>query len=85
MHGWGDKELELKNRKKTSNDVSFERLSNLVKIGNKKNVRVSFWVINEKYSSESKETLCPWPFERSYIFSFHNFRSSLSYNKSNFW
>ena len=35
--------------------------------GAKKDIRVSFWIVNDKYTTESKNSLCPWPFERSYF------------------
>ena len=67
MHGWGDKNLESKNKEMINYKITYEKLINLVELGNKKNIRVSFWIVNDKYSVKSKNTLCPWPFERSYV------------------
>ena len=30
-------------------------------------VRVRFWNTTSKYSTETPDALCPWPFERAYI------------------
>jgi pyrroloquinoline quinone biosynthesis protein E len=30
-------------------------------------VKVRFWNVTNKYSTDSVEQLCPWPFERAYI------------------
>ena len=47
--------------------LKIPRFENLVKIGEKNNVKVYFWVVAEKYSTEKKENLCQWPFERTLI------------------
>lgn len=39
----------------------------LVERGAKLGVRVSFWIIMDKFSTKSHDTLCMWPFERAYI------------------
>jgi len=39
----------------------------LYALGVEKGIKVAFWNINQKYDIHEKETLCPWPFERSYI------------------
>jgi MoaA/NifB/PqqE/SkfB family radical SAM enzyme len=46
-------------------DIDF--LLRLVERGRERGVRVRFWNTTAKYSTESPETLCPWPFERAYI------------------
>lgn len=46
-------------------DIGF--LRGLVERGKERGVRVRFWNTTSKYSTESPETLCPWPFERAYI------------------
>ena len=46
-------------------DIDF--LLGLVERGKERGVRVRFWNTTSKYSTESPEALCPWPFERAYI------------------
>jgi pyrroloquinoline quinone biosynthesis protein E len=46
-------------------DIDF--LLRLVERGKERGVRVRFWNTTAKYSTESPEALCPWPFERAYI------------------
>ncbi|NQW10146.1 MAG: radical SAM protein [Alphaproteobacteria bacterium] len=44
-----------------------KRLMDLVYLGEDIGVEVRFWHTTETYSTHSPETLCPWPFERSYM------------------
>ncbi len=30
-------------------------------------IKVAFWNVSSKYSPESSERICPWPFERAYV------------------
>jgi MoaA/NifB/PqqE/SkfB family radical SAM enzyme len=46
-------------------DVDF--LLGLVERGKERGVRVRFWNTTAKYSTDSPQALCPWPFERAYI------------------
>jgi MoaA/NifB/PqqE/SkfB family radical SAM enzyme len=66
LHGWGDDELAVRNRGEMVS-VSEERCWQLVKAGEAVGVRVSFWDVAEKFSTESAQTLCPWPFERAVV------------------
>jgi MoaA/NifB/PqqE/SkfB family radical SAM enzyme len=66
--GWGiDSWIERNQTVSVSESLNPTRLHQLVQRGMDKNVRVAFWLANEKYSTNSKDTLCPWPFERSYV------------------
>ena len=68
MHSWGSIDWEEKNSKlRVDEKILHERLFNLIERGARQGVKVWFWNITEKYSTESPETLCPWPFERGYI------------------
>jgi MoaA/NifB/PqqE/SkfB family radical SAM enzyme len=68
MHGWGDSTLEAaNNRRSMDGALDPDRLLSLVDKGAGLGVRVAFWNITAKYSTESPEKLCPWPFERSYV------------------
>jgi MoaA/NifB/PqqE/SkfB family radical SAM enzyme len=46
-------------------DVDF--MLGLVERGKQRGVRVRFWNTTLKYSAETPEQLCPWPFERAYV------------------
>ena len=39
----------------------------LIERGKELGVKVSFWCVTSKYSFESTDTMCPWPFERAYV------------------
>lgn len=66
LHGWADPELERLNAAKIVS-VSQDRAEALVDIGRRVGVRVSFWDVSTKFSTESRDTLCPWPFERAVV------------------
>lgn len=68
LHGWGDPDLEARNKDVTVDDrLPDEALWRLVDLGKKCNVRVSFWRVNEKFSTDALEKRCPWPFERAVV------------------
>lgn len=68
VSGWGDPEWEAINRDVDVQDqLREDRLAALVELGEQQGVRVAFWVVGHKYSTDSLDTLCPWPFERAYI------------------
>jgi pyrroloquinoline quinone biosynthesis protein E len=68
LHSWGSQELEIRNSALTAEDsLTTERLLALVDRGAALGVKVWFWNITHKYNGASRETLCPWPFERAYI------------------
>ena len=46
-------------------DIDF--LLGLVERGTERGLRVRFWNTTSKYSTETPDGLCPWPFERAYI------------------
>ena len=65
---WGIDEWGAKNNKASVQDtLDPEYLFSLINIGEQLGVKVRFWSANEKYSTESVEQLCPWPFERAYM------------------
>lgn len=67
MHGWGDAALEKANQARSMESLSAARLLELVEQGARLGVRVAFWNITAKYSTETPAELCPWPFERAYV------------------
>lgn len=65
---WGNSQWSTRNSSiKADTELTFTRAVSLIERGRESGVTVSFWNINEKYSTNSPSTLCPWPFERSYI------------------
>lgn len=39
----------------------------LIERGDRLGIKVRFWNVTAKYSPESPQTLCPWPYERLYV------------------
>ena len=66
MHGWGHEDMAAAN---AANEVQVapHLLEALMVIGELRGVRVSFWQVNEKFSTESPEKLCPWPFQQAVV------------------
>jgi pyrroloquinoline quinone biosynthesis protein E len=68
LHGWGLEEWNIKNAKvNVEHRLDRERLTRLVEQGKHLGVKIGFWSLEEKYSTSSKEQLCPWPFERAVV------------------
>ena len=44
-----------------------EEEANLLEISKQSGLDISIWKIAGKYSAEKPETLCPWPFRRTYV------------------
>ena len=66
--GWGDPALLIRNQLLTPpNLVSDIITDQLVLKGREFDVQIGFWISNHKYSTLSRETICPWPFERALI------------------
>jgi sulfatase maturation enzyme AslB (radical SAM superfamily) len=66
LHGWGSDELAERNRSEMV-VLDEEAVSDLLAIGAAAGVRVAFWDVSEKFSTEAPEKLCPWPFERAVV------------------
>ena len=68
LHGWGHDELLEKNRARTVEDtLDPDELHKLVARAEKYGMEIGFWVVGDKYTTESPEKLCAWPFERSVV------------------
>ena len=68
LHGWGDPELERRNRSVAVADrLEPDELLALVKQGEAIGIKVSFWNVADKFETGAPESLCPWPFERAVI------------------
>jgi len=68
MNDWGTERWQKINDA-VSVEGSFTRAEaeRLMARGRALGVNVRFWNVTNKYSTESVEALCPWPFERAYI------------------
>ena len=65
---WGQDHWARANREVTVEDLVTPELANqAIDMGRELGVEVTFWNITEKFSTESPDTLCIWPFERAYI------------------
>lgn len=68
LSDWGKDEWQDRNGRASVDidNVSID-YDKLTALGTENQVDISFWTLSEKYSSKSKDTLCPWPFNRAYI------------------
>ncbi len=66
MHGWGSDALAERNRGEMVT-IDEERADELVRLGAQHGVRVAFWDVADKFSTETPGKLCPWPFERAVV------------------
>lgn len=68
LNSWGLEEWRVRNEMVNVEDsFSLERLLALVEEGERLGVKVWFWNVAEKYSTTSRDKLCPWPFERALV------------------
>ena len=67
LHGWGDPVLAEKNKTVcVDSEIGAAQLQQLVMLGQESGVRVSFWDVNEKFSTAPGKR-CPWPFSRAVV------------------
>lgn len=66
LHGWGDAALAKRNLGEQV-DLDHEYLLTLASVGKKLGVRVAFWDVSQKFDTDAREHLCPWPFERAVV------------------
>lgn len=65
---WGLAEWRTTNDSVSVEDeLDPEALHRLIDLGADRGVEVRFWNATDKYSTQSSETLCPWPFERAFV------------------
>ena len=68
LNFWGQQSWQKANTAVAAeNEMSPALCEELVQRGAKLGVRVSFWIIMDKFSTQSPDTLCPWPFERAFV------------------
>ena len=58
---------ELNSAASAEENLDPDFLLGLVERGKRRGVRVLLWNTTSKYSTETLDTLCPWPFERAYV------------------
>jgi len=65
---WGQSEWrETHDRENQVSGLDPETGWKLVEEGKKRNIKVSFWNIADKYDWREPDKLCAWPFERAYV------------------
>ncbi len=65
---WGQQHWQERNdRIDAHNDFDAELGMRIVEDGRRRGVEVTFWAVDDRYDTTSKDSLCPWPFERLYV------------------
>jgi pyrroloquinoline quinone biosynthesis protein E len=65
---WGQQNWRTMTRELTVDHLFNRELAErLIQRSRELGVSLGFWTITSKYSSERRDTLCPWPFERAYV------------------
>ena len=65
---WGLEKWHTSNAElEVHSGVTKDALWQLLRRGEQLGQKVWFWQASDKYSSSSRDKLCPWPFERSYV------------------
>jgi MoaA/NifB/PqqE/SkfB family radical SAM enzyme len=68
LNFWGQDSWQAANTESLAEDqMDPELCEALVARGAELGIRVSFWIIMDKFSTKSSQSLCPWPFERAFI------------------
>lgn len=68
LNAWGQDKWRAANDEVTVEDsISPEMAEEALRLGEKYGIDVGFWNITSKFSFQTKQRLCPWPFERAYI------------------
>jgi MoaA/NifB/PqqE/SkfB family radical SAM enzyme len=65
---WGQEKWHEVNAAVTvDRTLTREMIESAVDLGEKLGIRVAFWNITSKYSTDTSARRCPWPFERAYV------------------
>jgi len=68
MNFWGQQSWQDINAAQIADDeMSPELCEDLVTRGKKLGIRVSYWIIMDKFSTKSQDMICGWPFERAFV------------------
>jgi pyrroloquinoline quinone biosynthesis protein E len=62
--GWKKGETDMITSLNMVDRFSYENAENLIRIGKKLGVNVTFWGTSNKFDYKDSKNLCPWPFER---------------------
>ena len=65
---WGQTYWQEKNDEVDAHkEFSVEAARRMIEDGQRRGLEVTFWAVDDRYETMSKETLCPWPFGRLYV------------------
>jgi MoaA/NifB/PqqE/SkfB family radical SAM enzyme len=68
LNFWGQDSWQAANTESLAEDRMEPALcEELAARGAELGIRVSFWIIMDKFSTTSPRSLCPWPFERAFV------------------
>lgn len=69
LNNWGKENWEnINSPNNIEKEFNYERGIELIELGQKLGIEVTFWDANDKYKiSEDKMKICQWPFERAFI------------------
>jgi len=68
MGFWGQKKWENANNKKVAKDILTRDVKEqLLELKLKNNIDITLWDLQDKFSTDSIDKLCPWPFNRVFI------------------
>ncbi len=68
LNFWGQQSWQATNTAVAAEDeMGPDLCEELVERGAKLGVRVSFWIIMDKFNTKSHDGLCMWPWERAYV------------------
>lgn len=67
LNDWGQDNWVEKNKEIEIQGISEEERLKLAEISQKEGIDITIWQQANKYSFESPDKLCPWPFQRPYI------------------
>ena len=68
IENWGLEDWQITNNKVETNvQQDRDMIKGLISHADNLSMRLGFWITEKKYNSSSKETLCPWPFERALV------------------
>jgi pyrroloquinoline quinone biosynthesis protein E len=68
LNDWGQESWTERNSPvRADPGVLLNQADALMEQGRQLGLRVSFWSILDKFSTASRDHLCPWPFERAFV------------------
>jgi len=68
LNGWGQEPWEESNSElKLGSNLTVEEEEKICRLGEDCGIEITKWYQSERFSTRSKETMCPWVFHRPYI------------------